>query len=166
MGYPIRTSPDHSLFDSSPKLFAVFHVLHRLLQPRHPLCALFTTAIRCFLARWMHPSRKTNTSLLNVTEILLFKEVFHLSQQLLLTYLIRLYHFFSAGNRSHSNLRRKCKDFFKLLNFLVRCLLLIFLIQKRHYTKIFGTVFCSNKKTAFWTDSRHDICVRVMLALL
>ena len=29
-GFPIRISPDHSLFASSPKLFAGFHVLHRL----------------------------------------------------------------------------------------------------------------------------------------
>jgi hypothetical protein len=36
VGFPIRTSPDQSLFASSPKLFAGYHVLHRLLPPRHP----------------------------------------------------------------------------------------------------------------------------------
>ena len=41
MGSPIRKSPDHSLIDSSPKLTAVFHFLHRLLMPRHPPNALF-----------------------------------------------------------------------------------------------------------------------------
>ena len=28
------------LISSSPKLFAAYHVLHRLIAPRHPLCAL------------------------------------------------------------------------------------------------------------------------------
>ena len=40
VGFPIRTSPDQSLFVSSPRLFADFHVLHRLLPPRHPPYAL------------------------------------------------------------------------------------------------------------------------------
>ena len=39
-GFPIRKSPDQSLFDGSPKHIAVFHVLHRLLAPRHPPDAL------------------------------------------------------------------------------------------------------------------------------
>ena len=30
VGFPIRTSPDQSLFAGSPKLFAGYHVLHRL----------------------------------------------------------------------------------------------------------------------------------------
>ncbi len=36
MGYPIRRSPDHRMFGSSPGLIAAFHVLHRLDLPRHP----------------------------------------------------------------------------------------------------------------------------------
>ena len=36
VGFPIRTSPDQSLFASSPRLFAGYYVLHRLLPPRHP----------------------------------------------------------------------------------------------------------------------------------
>ncbi len=39
-GFPIRTSPDQSLFSGSPKLFAADHVLHRHLLPRHPPYAL------------------------------------------------------------------------------------------------------------------------------
>ena len=39
-GFPIRTSPDQSLLSGFPKLFAASHVLHRLLAPRHPPCAL------------------------------------------------------------------------------------------------------------------------------
>jgi hypothetical protein len=39
-GFPIRTSPDHRVLARSPKLFAGSYVLHRLLLPRHPPCAL------------------------------------------------------------------------------------------------------------------------------
>ena len=46
-GFPIRTSPDQSLFSSSPKLFAAIHVLRRRLVPRHPPCAL-CSLIRLF----------------------------------------------------------------------------------------------------------------------
>ena len=44
-GSPIRTSSDQCLFASSPKLFAGFHVLHRLLLPRHPPFALIYLTI-------------------------------------------------------------------------------------------------------------------------
>src|SRR3954454_20016405 len=40
VGFPIRKSPDQSSFSSSPRLIAAVHVLHRLLVPRHPPCAL------------------------------------------------------------------------------------------------------------------------------
>ena len=40
LGCPIRTFLDHSSFTSSPGLFAGDRVLHRLLTPRHPPCAL------------------------------------------------------------------------------------------------------------------------------
>ena len=39
-GYPIRTPSDHSSVGSSPRLIAASNVLHRLLVPRHPPCAL------------------------------------------------------------------------------------------------------------------------------
>src|SRR4051812_36221704 len=39
-GFPIRTPWDHSSVDSSPRPIAASHVLHRLLMPRHPPCAL------------------------------------------------------------------------------------------------------------------------------
>jgi hypothetical protein len=44
-GCPIRTSPDHSLFSGSPKLFAASHVLRRLSTPRHPPIALSSLTI-------------------------------------------------------------------------------------------------------------------------
>ena len=40
VGCPIRISSDRCSFTSSPKLFAGDRVLHRLLTPRHPPCAL------------------------------------------------------------------------------------------------------------------------------
>src|SRR5687768_7076676 len=44
----IRRSRDQRSFVNSPELFADFHVLHRLLTPRHPPCALssLTTLIQ------------------------------------------------------------------------------------------------------------------------
>jgi hypothetical protein len=40
VGFPIRKSTDQSLFASSPKLIAGYHVLLRLSSPRHPPHAL------------------------------------------------------------------------------------------------------------------------------
>ena len=40
LGYPIRKSPDQSLFDSSSRLIAAYHVLHRFLVPRYPSYSL------------------------------------------------------------------------------------------------------------------------------
>ena len=40
VGFPIRKSPDQSLFVGSPRLIADYHALHRLLPPRHPPYAL------------------------------------------------------------------------------------------------------------------------------
>ena len=39
-GCPIRKSADLMLVCSSPQLIAAYHVLRRLLEPRHPPCAL------------------------------------------------------------------------------------------------------------------------------
>ena len=43
-GFPIRKSSDHSLVADSPRLIAGSNVLHRLLVPRHPPCALINLA--------------------------------------------------------------------------------------------------------------------------
>ena len=40
VGFPIRKSPDQRMVSSFPRLIAAAHVLHRLLAPRHPPCAL------------------------------------------------------------------------------------------------------------------------------
>jgi hypothetical protein len=45
MGYPIRKSSDQSLFSGSPGLIAAYHVLHRLLAPRHLPYALSSLTI-------------------------------------------------------------------------------------------------------------------------
>src|SRR3546814_317090 len=47
LGFPIRTSSDHSSVDSSPRLIAASYVLHRLLVPRHPPYALHYLQQRC-----------------------------------------------------------------------------------------------------------------------
>jgi hypothetical protein len=39
-GFPIRKSSDITPAHGSPRLFAVYHVLHRPLTPRHPPYAL------------------------------------------------------------------------------------------------------------------------------
>src|SRR5690606_35482264 len=57
-GSPIRTSPDQRLAGDSPRLIAASHVLHRLLMPRHPPCALHNlTTQRC-----SHPLCKSQTT--------------------------------------------------------------------------------------------------------
>jgi hypothetical protein len=43
-GFPIRKPPDQSLVADSPGLIAGSNVLHRLLMPRHPPCALSNLA--------------------------------------------------------------------------------------------------------------------------
>ncbi len=40
VGFPIRTSRDHWLVSTYSGLIAAARVLHRLLAPRHPPCAL------------------------------------------------------------------------------------------------------------------------------
>ena len=48
VGFPIRKSPDQCLFSDSPRLIAAVHVLHRLLMPRHPPCALVLLSLAFF----------------------------------------------------------------------------------------------------------------------
>ena len=45
-GFPIRKSPDQSLFSGSPRLIAAYRVLHRLPLPRHPPYALSSLTIK------------------------------------------------------------------------------------------------------------------------
>ena len=49
LGFPIRKSPDQSLFASSPRLIADFHVLLRPILPRHPHMCSYVTNERLFL---------------------------------------------------------------------------------------------------------------------
>ena len=51
MGFPIRTSTDRGLVDGSPWLFAVTHVLHRFLAPRHSPLALCSLERTRFISR-------------------------------------------------------------------------------------------------------------------
>src|SRR4249919_599505 len=58
LGFPIRTSPDHSSVVNFPGLIADSYVLHRLLMPRHPPCALsslsFHTSQNCYKDARVH----------------------------------------------------------------------------------------------------------------
>jgi hypothetical protein len=56
-GFPIRKSPDRSLVADSPGLIAGSYVLHRLLVPRHPPCALTNLANTMMLASTVQFSR-------------------------------------------------------------------------------------------------------------
>src|SRR5438874_10245112 len=46
VGFPIRKSRDQRLVSVSPGLIAAAHVLHRLLAPRHPPCALILLIVK------------------------------------------------------------------------------------------------------------------------
>ena len=55
-GFPIRISPDQRLLGISPKLIAAYHVLRRLLVPRHPPYALSSLHFRRRLSTWQNQS--------------------------------------------------------------------------------------------------------------
>src|ERR1051325_9085164 len=57
VGFPIRTSRDRWLVSTSPGLIAATHVLHRLLAPRHPPCALRLLIVKNTLYAAMEFSR-------------------------------------------------------------------------------------------------------------
>src|SRR5919202_7123780 len=56
-GFPIRTSRDQRLVSTYSGLFAAAHVLHRLLAPRHPPCALSLLIVKNTLSVAMEFSR-------------------------------------------------------------------------------------------------------------
>src|SRR5437870_13109629 len=70
VGFPIRRSRDQGLVSTSPALIAAAHVLHRLLAPRHPPCALvllirkntLCAAMEFSRCTWVAPTRKRPTS--------------------------------------------------------------------------------------------------------
>jgi hypothetical protein len=61
VGFPIRTSRDRRLVSTSPGLFAAAHVLHRLLAPRHPPCALHLLIVKNTVLAAMEFSRCART---------------------------------------------------------------------------------------------------------
>src|SRR5438132_1543268 len=79
-GFPIRTSTDRGLVDSSPWLLAVTHVLLRHQAPRHPplaLCSLENKDARArygilkgrerLTSRWAHGEESAGAVALEVT---------------------------------------------------------------------------------------------------
>ena len=61
VGFPIRKSPDQRSVSTSPGLIAAAHVLHRLLAPRHPPCALILLIEKNTCVSTMEFSRCTRT---------------------------------------------------------------------------------------------------------
>ena len=59
VSFLIRRSPDQRLVSTSPRLIAAAHVLHRLLAPRHPPCALSLLIVKNTLCTAMEFSRCT-----------------------------------------------------------------------------------------------------------
>src|SRR6476646_12285659 len=59
VGFPIRKSRDQRLVSTSSGLIAAAHVLHRLLAPRHPPCALRLLIVKNTLYAAMEFSRCT-----------------------------------------------------------------------------------------------------------
>lgn len=51
VGFPIRTSSAQTVAHTSPRLFAVYHVLLRQLAPRHPPCALSSLSLHVIRRR-------------------------------------------------------------------------------------------------------------------
>ena len=52
-GFPHSDISGSLLICSSPKLFAAYHVLHRLLMPRHSPCALYSLTKEIFWFSWI-----------------------------------------------------------------------------------------------------------------
>src|SRR4029079_3833667 len=61
VGFPIRKSRDQRLVSTSSGLIAAAHVLHRLLAPRHPPCALSLLIVKNTLCTAMEFSRCART---------------------------------------------------------------------------------------------------------
>ena len=59
VGFPIRKSRGQRMVSSSPGLIAAAHVLHRLLAPRHPPCALRLLIVKNTMFAAMEFSRCT-----------------------------------------------------------------------------------------------------------
>ena len=60
-GFPIRRSQNQSLFDNSSGLIAAYHVLHRLITPRHPPYTL-NSLVTFVLGPQCGPDRQTKLS--------------------------------------------------------------------------------------------------------
>ena len=73
--FPHSDIPGSSLMCSLPRLFAAYHVLHRLLVPRHPPCAL-SCFIRCIA---LHLPQKMSLIVFSLTQLAFRKLRFRMS---------------------------------------------------------------------------------------
>ena len=75
-GFPHSEISGSLLICSSPKLIAAYHVLHRLLMPRHSPCALYSLTFRSFYTSQINSIDSPIGSLLVELCRLMFLEVF------------------------------------------------------------------------------------------
>jgi len=62
-GFPHSDIPGSKSVCDSPRLIAAYHVLHRLLVPRHPPCALSSlTGNTKVLHLWLYPASRIQLS--------------------------------------------------------------------------------------------------------
>ena len=76
-GFPHSEISGSTLICSSPKLIAAYHVLHRLLMPRHSPCALYSLTFSrsisgSSVSNYADSLKKFSTSLIVITLIVFF----------------------------------------------------------------------------------------------
>ena len=73
LGLPIRRSAGQWLFSASPRLIAAVHVLHRLLVPRHPPCAL--TILTVIVVSRLREAQRRNHRFLQAKALRAFAQI-------------------------------------------------------------------------------------------
>ena len=75
-GFPHSEISGSKLICSSPKLIAAYHVLHRLLMPRHSPCALFSLTNKAFALQVLTIKKSPNWFSITVELCRLILEVY------------------------------------------------------------------------------------------
>ena len=71
-GFPHSDIPGSKLVCSSPRLIAAYHVLHRLLVPRHPPCALSSLTLEFTRTQQSDNLRNIESSTFDISPRLCF----------------------------------------------------------------------------------------------
>ena len=80
IGFPHSDIPGSMLICSSPKLFAAYHVLHRLLMPRHSPCALINLTNALLSAALTSFAEKSISGFSSVSELCRLIKKFSLAE--------------------------------------------------------------------------------------